>query len=158
MVWRETISRLYKSHTPLHEKCEIYSIFLTFSGFVDTTAPQKKVKEAITDELSTIPGVNVTVLPDFSLKVDGFKNEHIEEDVEENSEDEDEEEKPKVKSAKKRKIEKKEKKKITKKKAKKDESSDSEDNDIEEAENEYLKKNQEEIDEEDSNEKNDKEK
>merc|ERR1712226_183572 len=82
-------------------------------GFVDSTAPIKKVKEDITDELSTIPDVNVTVKPDFSIKVDGFdKKEHQIEDIQENSDvdEEDSEEKPsqeKTKKSKKRKLKKK---------------------------------------------------
>ena len=65
---------------------------ILLTGFVDTKAPQKKNKEAITDELTTIPGVNVTVNPDFSLKVDGFKKEQVEEeDIEDDSENSDNE-------------------------------------------------------------------
>ena len=64
-------------------------------GFVDTKAPIKKVKEDITGELSTIPDVNVTVMPDFSLKVEGLDKKDQIEDIQENSDvDEDSEEKP----------------------------------------------------------------
>ena len=128
-------------------------------GFVDTKAPIKKVKEDITDELSTIPDVNVTVMPDFSLKVDGLdKKEHQIEDIQENSDvdEEDSEEKDpaeeKTKS-KKRKLEKKKGKEASsttkdnksskKKKMAEVESSDDEDDEIEEAENAYLQKNNE---------------
>ena len=128
-------------------------------GFVDTKAPIKKVKEDITDELSTIPDVNVTVMPDFSLKVDGLdKKEHQIEDIQENSdvdEEDSEEQKPSEEktNSKKRKLEKKNGKEVSsttkddksskKKKMAEVESSDDEDDEIEEAENAYLQKNNE---------------
>merc|ERR1712141_954037 len=122
-------------------------------GFVDSKAPIKKVKEDITDELSTIPDVNVTVMPDFSLKVDGLdKKEHQIEDIQENSDVDEEASEEKTKS-KKRKLEKKkgkeassttkDNKNSTKKKMAEVESSDDEDDEIEEAENAYLQKNNE---------------
>ena len=55
-------------------------------GFVDTDAPRKSKKEAVTDELSTIPGAQVTVTADGTVRVTGGLEEALEEeDFQDNS-------------------------------------------------------------------------
>lgn len=126
-------------------------------GFVDSDAPARVRREAVTGDLSTQPGMEITVLPAGKIKItkkkdpewDDEKDEPFNEDSE-NEEDKEaadkkEEEKKKKKTAVKRKKEEEGEKKDDKKKSKKkknaqEEEEDSEDEEMQDAEMKYMQK------------------
>jgi len=127
-------------------------------GYVDASLPAKATRETVTGELSTQPGMEVTVTPYGTIKVkktgdplwDDEKDEpFVSGSEEENDEAEEEEEEPKKKVSKKRKSET-EKDDKKSKKAKKaaakasDSKEDSEAEDIKETEDAYLKRSRKE--------------
>jgi len=113
-------------------------------GFVDADIPKKNKRESVTGELSTIPGIEVTVTPSGNIRVvktadpewDDEKDEAFVDASEDEQEDKPEEKETVDKKSKKRKKKKEENGKS--KKSKKDDS-DSED-DINDSEQKYMKK------------------
>merc|ERR1712226_130066 len=131
-------------------------------GYVDASLPAKATRETVTGELSTQPGMEVTVTPYGTIKVkktgdplwDDEKDEPFVSGSEEEN-DEAEEEEPKKEKKKKDEVSKKRKSDAERdskksKKAKKaaakasDSEEDSEDEDIKESEDAYLKRTQKE--------------
>jgi len=121
-------------------------------GFVDADIPNKVSRETVTGELSTQPGMEVTITPHGTIKVkktgdplwDDEKDEpFVSGSEEEGEEEEDKDAKAKKEQPKKRKVDAAapaDKKKA--KKAKKDSDSDSEEEDIKESEKAYIKRAQ----------------
>ena len=135
-------------------------------GYVDAVKPLPKGKEELTDELSTQPGLEVTVRPDGSIKIkkkpdpnwDDMRDENLsdasDEDEEEESGDDAQEGKKKKeakpekngkqkKEAKKRSLENGEKQTNGKKKKNEKIEEESDDEEMDEAEQNYLKRQQE---------------
>merc|ERR1712029_1300036 len=100
-------------------------------GFVDADIPNKVSSEVVTGELSTQPGMEVTITPHGTIKVkktgDPLWDDEKDEPFVSGSEEEDEEEEKKEK-------------KNAKKSKKENESDDSEDEDIKESEKAYMKR------------------
>jgi len=128
-------------------------------GYVDASLPAKATRETVTGELSTQPGMEVTVTPYGTIKVkktgdplwDDEKDEPFVSGSEEENDEAEEEEEPKKEKKKKEEVSKKRKSETEKdnkksKKAKKaaakasDSEEDSEAEDIKESEDAYLKR------------------
>jgi len=129
-------------------------------GFVDADIPNKVSREVVTGELSTQPGMEVTITPHGTIKVkktgDPLWDDEKDEPFVSGSEEEDEEEEKKEQKKeqpKKRKVEEEKKDKKNAKKSKKEnESDDSEDEDIKESEKAYMKRSRNEDQEEEEKE------
>ena len=122
-------------------------------GFVDADIPKRVTREAVEDELSTQPGMTVSVTPFGHVKItrhndegwDGEKDEPFVEESEEEDEEEEgdkgEKERKVTKKGKKRQSDKRqEDKKAKKKKLVAAPEKESDDEDLEEAELRYMKK------------------
>jgi len=112
-------------------------------GFVDADIPKKNKRESVTGELSTIPGIEVTVTPSGNIRVvktadpewDDEKDEAFVDASEDEQEDKPEEKETADKKSKKRK----KKEETSKSKKSKKDDSDSED-EINDSEQKYMKK------------------
>jgi len=112
-------------------------------GFVDSDIPKKVKRENVTGELSTIPGIEVTVTPSGNIKVVKTADPEWDDEKDEafvDASDEEQDEKPQENEKDEKKSKKRKKKeKSSKSKKSKSNDSDSED-DINDSEQKYMKK------------------
>jgi len=112
-------------------------------GFVDADIPKKVKRENVTGELSTIPGIEVTVTPSGNIKVVKTADPEWDDEKDEafvDASDEEQDEKPQENEKDEQKS-KKRKKKEKSSKSKKSKSNDSDsDDDINDSEQKYMKK------------------
>ena len=150
--WKNVRSIHLKTETSMSIPIHISDISANEIGFVDTSAAQKKKRENITDDLSTVLGGEVTITPNFDIRLKGAKMPKDEDDVIESEESDNENEenadkKKKAESKAEKKAEKKDKT-VSKKRKHEDSDEDEDDKDMTKAEDEYLKRNAEQDEEE----------
>jgi len=147
--WKNIRAQHIKTETSMSIPIYVNSLPTNDVGFVDADVPKKIKRESVSGELSTIPGVHVTVTPSGHIKVvktadPEWDDEEKDEPFIDGSEDEQDEkvvDQDKALGDKPKKRKKKNEDKGSKnKKSKKNTNSDSEDEDINESEKIYMNK------------------